>query len=588
MFDKEFNRPDEMSVPEELHVPREFHEPPEPFAVGPFSTPLPEEFVSDEREPESVPEPLEGAEGVARRKNNLMQMMYLAALLTSMAASASIYSGQQKRFDINSFVRTHHDWVDETGEEYLYFGDDGWGFTCRIGEDGKPYGQNDFTRFKMNTFQIDEYSCMNYAVEWDWGTVSARRSDAVTKFVQKDDGYVLEVYAPDSPLMIKQFTYVESDKAVYEYKDDMQQILGLSLKEILERYNTYKLYEDAPVYDDFSRIVFNNDGTGIVYTGRKEHPFTYKLSEDTADNSIHMYIDGEYTYAMLFFDSGLVGLRLFDREDHNRFGYFVPVQNKSREQVGQSGNAPGGKGQETGGEDDRHDDRNVRPEFNIADHISTHRDWKSNGGSKYIYFGENGWGYFATPGAGNAGHTRFIRFKMAIAGGGKPVIDCHSYEWDGNSASMSSRDFKLEFVKDGDDYHLEMKSPGGNNVTVFRSVSAKEADYEGLGDMRAILDMDMRRILSRYNSFHVEDADTVTDNFNKMFFFSDGTGFMYMNGKEHPFTYSFNKDSADQSINMYVDGVYTYAFLSFDGGLVSVRFFGHIEQPGNFGYFITN
>ena len=590
MKDKEFYVPEEHQVPEELHVPREFTDAPDPFTVGPFCIAPPTEFPSDEKEfEEKKPEP-EVYDGSPRRKKNLMQMMYLAALMTSVAASASVYSTQKanEHFDMASYIRTHQDWTDESGEEYLYLGDDGWGYIASTGSVGGLDGHTDFRRFKLNTLQIDEYSCMNYSIEWDWESLSMVRSEAVAKFVKEEDGYVLQIYEPDAPNMIKSFSFIEPDKVSYECKDDMREILNMNLQSILNKYNTYRLYDDAPVYDDFSKIVFEPDGTGTIYIGKKKQAFTYKLEGDAADNTVHMYIGGEYTFAALSFDSGLVGLRLFDREHHDSFGYFVADQNKSKGPVRQDQTGPGDRQQETSQGDDHHNDENLKPRFNLEDHIATHRDWKSKNGKMYVYFGENGWGYVASPGAGNAGHTEFRRFKMTIDGGDEPVINCHAYDWDGRSASLSSQDFRIKFIEDGDEYIFKVDGPGIPNDLSFRFVSAEEADYEGLGDMRAVLDMGMRQILSRYSSFHVEDADNVKDNFNKMVFFSDGTGFMYMNGEEHPFTYSFNGDSADQSIYMYVDGTYTYAFLSFDGGLVSVRFFGHIEDPGHFGYFMAD
>lgn len=589
MKDKEFYVPDELPVPEELHVPREFTEVPDPFTVGPFCIAPPTEFPSDEKVIEEEPKATEEYDGSARRKKNLMEMMYLAALMTSMAASVSVYSTQKAnaRFDMASFIRTHQDWVDESGKEFLYLGDDGWGYIASTGDMGN-LGHTDYRRFKLNTLQIDEYSCMNYNIEWDWESLSMKRSEAISKFVKKDDEYVLEIYDPASPDQVLQFTYIEPDKASYECKDDMREVLNMDLQSIINKYNSYRIYDDAPVYDNFSNIVFNPDGTGTIYIGKKKQPFTYKLEGDAADNSIHMYIGGEYTYAAMYFDSGLVSLRLFDREGHGSFGYFVSDQNKRKYPVSSNETGPGEPSQETTKEPDHHNDEYIKPVFNIDDHIATHRDWKSKSGQIYIYFGENGWGYIARPGDGNGGHTDFTRFKMTIAGGDDPVINCHAYEWDGHSASMDSRDFKLKFIEDINDVHIEMERPGIQNNISFMSISAEEANYQDSGEMRAVLDMNMRQLLGKYSNFSVEGAETVKDNFNKMVFFSDGTGFIYMNGEEHKFTYSFNGDAADQSIYMYVDGVYTYANLSFDGGLVAIRFFGHIEEPGHFGYFMAD
>ena len=588
MKDKEFYVPDELTVPEELHVPREFTEVPDPFTVGPFCIAPPTEFVSDEKVVEEKPKASEEYDGSARRKKNLMEMMYLAALMTSMAASVSVYSTQKEnaRFDMAAFIRTHQDWVDESGNEHLYLGDDGWGYIASTGNENGAFAHTDFRRFKLNTLQIDEYSCMNYSIEWDWESVAMKRNEAVTKFVKTDDGYILEVYEPSAPDLVRKFSFIEPDKVSYECKDDMRAILNMNLQTIINKYSTYKLFDDAPVYDDFSNIVFNPDGTGTIYTRMKKLPFTYKLEGDAADNSIHMYIDGEYTYAALSFDSGLIGLRLFEREGNGSFGYFVAEQKKDQRSVTPSQTVIAATTTQTTKEDDHRDDEFIKPVFNIEEYIYRHRDWKS--GSMYIYFGENGWGYIARPGAGNEGHTDFRRFKMTASRGEEPVLNCHSFEWDGQSASLDSRDFKLRFIEDGENYVIELERPGVPNNIRFSSIAAEEADYEGHTEMRAVLDQGMRQILGKYNSYHVENADDVKDNFNKMVFFSDGTGFMYMNGEEHPFTYNFSGDTADQSIYMYVDGKYTYAHLTFDGGLVAIRLFGHIEDPGHFGYFMAD
>jgi hypothetical protein len=192
----------------------------------------------------------------------------------------------KEHFDMDSFISSHRNWAYRDGEEFLYLGDDHWAYICRTGEDGVPYENTDFRRWRVNVSKIDEKSCVSYTTDWDWESLSMVKTEAVTRFVKKGDQYVLEVYERDHPNLIKRYTYAEPDKVNVNGSDDMKAVLGLSLQEIIEKHNTYRLYDDAPVYDDFSRIVFEPGGKGIIYKGKEKHPFTYKFNEEVTDNSI--------------------------------------------------------------------------------------------------------------------------------------------------------------------------------------------------------------------------------------------------------------------------------------------------------------
>ena len=245
--------------------------------------------------------------------------MYLAALMTSLAASASVYSAQ-KQFDMNSFIRTHRDWVDEYGNDYLYLGDDHWGYIA-----GPDNGGMVFSRFRMNTKQEDEYSCMNYSIEWDWDTWSEKKNEGVVRFVEEGGNYTIEVYDPRQPDLRRRFKYVEPGKVNYAEKEEMREVLGMSLQDLINKNNTYYLEHVPPVYDNYRKIVFNPDGTGTVFIGNKEIPLTYSFNGDIADVSFKVNVGGEQIKALLLFDAGkgLVGLKLLSKDGSRTFAPFV-------------------------------------------------------------------------------------------------------------------------------------------------------------------------------------------------------------------------------------------------------------------------
>ena len=316
MIDKEYG------TPKEYPSTREYPEAREVFTSAVELPAVPDEFAAPEKTGTSSEDSRD------KRRRLRMQMMYAAAVTTSVITVAVMAEPPKETFDLNAYMATHRDWVDPFGDVYLYLGDDHWAYICGTGDEGGLDGHTDFRRFRLNTEQIDEYKCMNYIVEWHWESFSMKRSEAVAEFVKEDDEYVILVYDPDYPKYPKRFTYVEPEEAKYPEKDDMLAILNMSMQEIINKYNSYHLYDDAPVYDNYSRIEFGPDGTGTIFIDKEKHPFTYEFEDDMTDTSIIMHIDGVYTYAALSFDSGLVGLRIFGNgKDAGSFGYFVSDQN---------------------------------------------------------------------------------------------------------------------------------------------------------------------------------------------------------------------------------------------------------------------
>jgi hypothetical protein len=216
----------------------------------------------------------------------------------------------------------------------------------------------------------------------------------------------------------------------------------------------------------------------------------------------------------------------------------------------------------------------------------------------YLYIGSSGWGYISLPGMGNAGNAEFRRFRIDEIKDGDNLIKCTAYLWDGSSSELAKQEFTLEFTPYSKSkgkgkgketgFTMELCRPGTPANQKFASVEAQDVPEECTGEMRRILDLSMQQLLSRYSSYHINEDRPVTDNFDKIEFSGNGTGNLYMNGEAHPFTYSFNGDDADQTIHITVDGEETHAFLSFDGNLVAIRYFGHIEEAGHFGYFLAD
>ena len=498
MIDKEFGTPDEYQLPEEFPVVKEIY------------TAASEDNAFDEgREAES--------NSRTERRDRRMQMMYLFAVITSAATVLNIINvpDNKEHFDMDLFISSHRNWAYRDGEEFLYLGDDHWAYICRTGEDGVPYENTDFRRWRVNVSKIDEKSCVSYTTEWDWESLSMVKAEAVTRFVKKGDQYVLEVYERDHPNLIKRYSYAEPVKVSVKGSDDMKAVLGLSLQEIIEKHNTYRLYDDAPVYDDFSRIVFEPGGKGIIYKGKEKHPFTYKFNEEVTDNSINMYIDGEYTYAALTFDSGLIGIRIFGRGQYrDSFGYFV--EDKSSKDSG--GNGGGGGNTQRGGghngtakpsetettaattEASKTTAATTKKSPDTSTYISSHKEWATSDGRDYLYV-----------------------------------------------------------------------SPG-------------KASYPDRSEMISVVSLSRKEIISRYKTFRLDDGPS-HDAISSITFNSDGTGTARNDVKEIPFTYRFTGDEADNSMTIRLEGKDHYAFLGFDGGLISLRLFGTGPDSDHFGYF---
>lgn len=575
MIDKEFGTPDEYQLPEEFPVVKEIY------------TAASEDNASDEgREAES--------NSRTERRDRRMQMMYLFAVITSAATVLNIINVPDKKehFDMDSFISSHRNWAYRDGEEFLYLGDDHWAYICRTGEDGVPYENTDFRRWRVNVSKIDEKSCVSYTTEWDWESLSMVKTEAVTRFVKKGDQYVLEVYERDHPNLIKRYSYAEPDKVSVKGSDDMKAVLGLSLQEIIEKHNTYRLYDDAPVYDDFSRIVFEPGGKGTIYKGKEKHPFTYKFNEEVTDNSINMYIDGEYTYAVLTFDSGLIGIRIFGRGQYrDSFGYFV--EDKSSKDS--SGNGGGGGNTQRGGghngtgkpsetettaattEASKTTAATSKKIPDTSAYISSHKEWATSDGRDYLYFGSNGWGYICHI-DGGAVYKRFRLTGKADDGS----VKGHLYEWNFNSPSLGRRDFKVKLSEHGNGYEMDFIE-GGNRLP-YLYVSPGKASYPDRSEMISVVSLSRKEIISRYKTFRL-DGGPSHDAISSITFNSDGTGTARNDVKEIPFTYRFTGDEADNSMTIRLEGKDHYAFLGFDGGLISLRLFGTGPDSDHFGYF---
>ena len=589
MNDKEFYIPEELPVPEELHVPQEYVDVPDPFTVGPFCIAPPTEYVSDEKE--YVPPKAE--EGAGRRRKDIMQMMYFAALLSSVASITNYLGNKDKTFDMNAYIREHRDWAGE-GDQYLYLGNDHWGFTAGPGEGG-----NNFTRFRYNLEQVSEYSCKVYAFDFDWTTYMVVKSEAMVTFIKDGDGYKMDVYDTAHPETHLTFKYLKPEISMYSEKKEMLEIHDLSTQEILNRYNTFYIEHDAPVYGDITKIVFNTDKTGFVYDGKKQKPFTYRLGEDTCDPSITMDVGGDEISAVLLFDSdiGLLGLKLLGKGSNAfSFASFVPLE--TPEQPSETEEQPSETEETKPSGKKTKETKATEKALTLSEYLDGHRDWKTGSGSMYLYIGSSGWGYVALPGMGNAGNAEFRRFRIDEIKDGDNLIKCTTYMWDGSSSELQKQEFTLEFTPyskskgkgkgNEQGFTMELCRPGTPSNQKFEAVEAQDVPAECTGEMRRIHDLSMQQLLSRYGSYHINEDRPVTDNFDRMEFSGNGTGNLYMNGEAHPFTYSFNGDDADQTIHINVDGHDVHAFLSFDGGLVAIRFFGYIEDAGHFGYFLAD
>ena len=425
------------------------------------------------------------------------------------------------------------------------------------------------------------------------------KSEAIVTIVKDGDGYKLDVYDTAHPETHKTFKYLKPEISNYSEKKEMLEIHEMSTQEILNKVREFYIEHDAPVYGDITKIVFNTDGTGFVYDGKKQKPFTYRLGEDTCDPSITLDVGGDEISAVLLFDSdiGLLGLKLLGKGSNAfSFASFVPLETpaeteETEEQPSES------ETQETKGKKTK-ETKATEKALKLSEYIEGHRDWKSGSGSMYLYIGSTGWGYIALPGMENAGNAEFRRFRIDEIKDSDNLIRCTTYLWDGSSANLEKQEFTLEFTPYSKSkgkgkgketgFTMELCRPNTAGNLKFVTVEAQDVPDECTGEIRRIHDLSMQQLLSRYSSFHINEGKPVTDNFDRIEFSGNGTGNLYMNGEAHPFTYSFNGDDADQTIHITVDGNETHAFLSFDGGLVAIRYFGHIEEAGHFGYFLAD
>lgn len=285
MTDNEFGTSTEYSSVNEYPAIRES------FTEAYELPPVPDEFAAPQKTYTGS-----GINEDRKKKNRKLSMMYAAAITTSVIAVAGL-TPEPERFDLRAYIDTHRNWYNALDDEFIYLGDDGWAWSAIRSEDGEVF--DDFYHYKRWRYEIkdtDEYSFSGYGIDIDWSdeVPSTKESNIVVNLVATDAGYVIEAAEVAHPGEVLRFIPLDNAGTDYPGKDYMTERLGYSMQEMINEFNTYKLIDDAPVYNNVDELIFDPDGTGRFYVGRKEYTFTYKPDDEIASPFITVYFKGEY------------------------------------------------------------------------------------------------------------------------------------------------------------------------------------------------------------------------------------------------------------------------------------------------------
>ncbi len=538
---------DEFNTPKEFTTPSEFPKIKEVFISAPEFLDRPIGYGTTERK--------KTAEGKSKSSQIRKMMMYLAATVTTMG-SVLMFSteAQEQKFDMKEYIKTHRDWYIPEEDEYIYLGDNGLAWIALRSEDGQVF--NDFYHYKKWRYlseETGEYTFRGYGYDIDWSgsELDSKKAETACRFVETADGYIMEAYDPNNPSVTQKIYPLDPSKADYPGKQYMLKYLDVSMKDILNEFNTYVMENDAPVYTHIEKIVFNPDGTGTFRIKGKERKFTYEASEDKADNFITIKFNGRSARACFNFYGERPTMLFFGglENDPRSFAAFKSVDPANAEKnISSNKHINSGENNLPPSPDDP--DETIPSKDNAkpvdASYLKVKRNWYCKELQAYVFFGENGEGHLYTT-KDPSSDSYHKRFKYKISGS-----TCEFVVENFNFPSMTFKTdtMSVTTMKVGDEVQVWLKSvvdKGENHV--FTEYSGNLRNY--LDDING---MNTDDILVKYRSFHIVDEGPIQDGYTRLEFTGKNKGNIYWLDQKGEFTYSISGNGINSTFNLYFKG----------------------------------
>ena len=543
--------PDEFQTPKEFTKPSEFPKVKEVYISSPEFLDRPVGYGTTGKS---------SKEGKSRSSNIRKMMMYLAATVTTMG-SVLMFSTEaaEQRFDMREYVKTHRDWYCPDDDEYIYMGDNGIAWIAQRSEDGQIF--NDFYHYKKWCYLLEEtgeYTFNGYGYDIDWlaAEVDSKKVITTCRFVKTGDGYIVEAYDGNDPSLSQKIYPVDPSEADYPGKQQMLKYLDAGILEILNDFNTYVMENDAPVYTDIEKIVFNQDGTGTFRIKGKERKFTYTAdNDDKANCFITINYNGRSARAGFFFYGERPTMMFFGglENDPRSFAAFISVEPKdadkksaSNERVNSGDNnlpTSPDEPQET-----KPSDEGPRPVN--ASYLTRKRDWYCKELDTLVFFGESGTGYAFNKNTADNDNL-YSRFIYQISGSN---CECVIEQFDFQSMMYKTQRWSFTAMETGQGIQLWLNTINGKKEElVFKEYSGDLNCY-----VNGLAGMNTGSVLRLYRRFNIAEDSFIVNGITALEFTGKDSGIIHYNedgkSKESPFTYNTEGKGIDAAFYLYYNG----------------------------------
>ena len=543
--------PDEFQTPKEFTKPSEFPKVKEVYVSSP-------EFL-DRAVGYGTTGKKSSADGKSKSSKVRKMMMYLAATITTMS-SVLMFSTEAKeqRFDMKEYIKTHRDWYCPDDDEYIYMGDNGLAWIAQRSEDGQVF--NDFYHYKKWCYLLEEtgeytFNGYGYDIDWSAAKVDSERVKTYCRFIKTDDGYIVEAYDEGDPSLTQKIYPVDPADADYPGKKYMLKYLDCSMQEILNEFNTYVMENDAPVYTNIEKIVFNPDGTGTFRIQGKDRKFTYQASDDKADNFITISYNGRSARACFNFYGERPTMLFFGglENDPRSFAAFISVAPADADKkISSNDHVNSGDNNLPSSPDDP---KATKPSVEEAEpvdasYLMVKRDWYCKNLKTCVFFGDSGTGYLFEKDVPDDGNF-YSRFLYRISGS---KCECELVRFELQQMRYVTEKWTFTLMKVGDEIQLWSKSiieKGEHQV--FKECSEDLNCY-----VNRLAGTNTGTILLQYRKYNIIEDSFIVNGITALEFTGKNSGIIYYNengkSKKSKFTYSIESKDLDSVFYINYNG----------------------------------